>query len=101
MKRSLKQIFFLFFAFSFAINIVDCILDDQASFHIKIASGADCPEIPTQPDDSHVYHFDDVLYFGSEIQKEHFLNFLALFTTHSFEMKSNYLTCIWQPPKRA
>jgi len=101
MKRSLKQILFLFFAFSFAINRFDCVLDDHASFHALITSETDCAEIPTQSDDSQVYHFDDVLFFGSEIQKNHLLNFFEPFTTSAFELKSNYLTCIWQPPKRA
>ena len=101
MKRPLKQIFVLFFAFSFAINVVDCVMNEQSSFHVLITSGTDCAEIPAQPDDSHVYHFDDVLYFSSEIQKDHFLNFTESFSTHPSELKSNYLTCIWQPPKRA
>jgi hypothetical protein len=101
MKRPFKQLSCLFFAFCFAISLVDCVLNDQVSLHEQINSNRSCSDIPTPLDDSHVYHFDDVFYFGSEIQSNKNLNQFELFSMFSVDLKSNFLTCIWQPPKRA
>lgn len=101
MKRPLKQIFFLFFAISFAISLVDCVLVDKLSFHNQISSHSKCTDLPSHSDDSHVSHFDDVFYFGSEIQSNKHVNNLKFVSTLSADLKSNYLTCIWQPPKRS
>jgi hypothetical protein len=101
MKRPFKQIFLLFFAFSFAISIVDCMLNDKVSFHEQIFSSTECADFPIPSDDSHVNHLDDVFYLGSEIQSKKDLNYLELYSIFSGDLKSNYQTSIWQPPKRA
>ncbi len=101
MKRQLKQISCLFFAFFFAISLADCVLNDQVSFQEQISSNRTCSDVPAHSDDSHSYHFDDVSYFGFEILSNTFTSNPELFTILTIELKSNYLTCIWQPPKRA
>jgi hypothetical protein len=101
MKQPLKQIFLLFFAFSFAISIVDCMLDDRLSFSDQIASLTESANFPGPSEDSYVSHFDDVFYFGPEIQPKNHLNYLEMFSKLSVDLKSKYLSCIWQPPRCA
>jgi hypothetical protein len=101
MKRPLKQIFLLFFAISITISIVDYMLVDEVSFHKHLSSSRQCSELPTHADDTHLNHFDDVFYFGSEIQSNKNVNHLELVSALSADLKSKYLTCIWQPPKRS
>jgi hypothetical protein len=101
MKRTLRQIFFLFFAFSFAISSIDCVLDDYVSFHEQITSNRECSDLPCHSDDIHLNHLDDVFYSDSGIQSNKNLNQLDLFCAISVDLKSNYITSIWQPPKQS
>jgi hypothetical protein len=101
MKWTVRQTFFLFFAISFTISLVDCVLDDYVSFHEQITSNRECSDLPCQSDDAHLNHLDDVFYSVSRIHSNNNLNQQELIDTISVDLKSNYLTSIWQPPKRA
>ena len=101
MKRPLKQTFFLFFSIILTIIVIDCVLVEKVSYCDQIASSRDCSELPNHCDDSHLNHFDDVYGSDSEILQDKLQNQPVLVSILSVDINSNYLTCIWQPPKRA
>jgi len=100
MKRTIRQIIILLFAISSAISSIDCVLDDFLSFHEQITSKNECSEIPCNPNDAHLNHFDYIFYSDSGIQHSYNQNQLDLICVISIDLKSNYLSSIWQPPKQ-
>jgi len=101
MKRPSKKIFFLFFSIILTIIVIDCVLDEKVSYCDQIASSRDCSELPNHFDDPHLNHIDDVSYNDLEILQDKLQNQPALVRILSVDINSNYLNCIWQPPKRA
>jgi hypothetical protein len=102
MKRPLKQLYLLFMAVSLTIIFADCVLVSQVSFHEQISANKECPALPGHFDDSHLNHAgDDVFCSVSRIQPNCFLNQAETYTAPTDHFKSNYLTSIWQPPKRS
>jgi len=99
MKRPLKQTFFLLFSIIFTIIAIDCILVEKVSYCDKVASSSDCSELPNNFDHAHSNHFDDVSCSDSEILQDKLQNQIVLVKILSVDINSNYLTCIWQPPK--
>lgn len=100
MKNALQQIYFIFIVLSLSFILGVCNFVDGTIFHYHINDQRACSDITNHVENSQTYSIsDDFIANDSKIKSDKQFGCIRIIPLVNFQLKSNYTTIIWQPPK--
>jgi hypothetical protein len=100
MKNAFKQTYLLFLALSLTLILVDCNYIGNAFSNLTITTERECSDLPDNSHHSNKVCFEDeILISDSKVKPTENFGYFEIVPILSAQIKSRFITSIWQPPK--